>query len=118
MGRRGRARSEPKLRAPDAEYRDAHDNLLVLRGALSPETRRRYAALRADGGQTVDDAWQRATEFLFERLAVRWEISGVRTQRQRELLQRYRAADADERRWVRDVLRRHVAEHFPELEAP
>jgi hypothetical protein len=31
---------------------------------------------------------------------------------------RYRVATPDERHFVRDTLREHVSEHFPELEAP
>ena len=63
-----------------------------------------------------EDAWQRAVEFLFERLAVRWEIAGaVPIERQKELLARFRFASPDERAWIRDVLREHLAEHFPEL---
>ena len=63
-----------------------------------------------------EDAWQRAVEFLFERLAVRWEIAGTEPiTRQKELLGRYRFASADERRWIRDVLREHLAEHFPDV---
>jgi hypothetical protein len=38
--------------------------------------------------------------------------------RQKELLARFRMASQAERRWIRDVLREHVAEHFPELPAP
>ena len=40
------------------------------------------------------------------------------TEGQRELLMRFRVATQDERRWIRDVLREHLAEHFPDLEAP
>ena len=40
------------------------------------------------------------------------------TEGQRELLARLRVATQDERRWIRDVLREHLAEHFPDLEAP
>ena len=42
----------------------------------------------------------------------------MRTERQKELLQRYRVAGADERRFVRDSLRAHAAEWFPDIEAP
>ena len=70
------------------------------------------------GGLDREDAWQRAIELLFERLAVSWTIAGLEITRQKELLGRYRMASADERRFVRDSLREHVAEHFPELEAP
>jgi hypothetical protein len=31
---------------------------------------------------------------------------------------RFRVATQDERHWIRDVLREHLAEHFPELQAP
>jgi hypothetical protein len=65
-----------------------------------------------------EDAWQRATELLFERLTVRWVVSGVPTEGQRELLMRLRVATQDERRWIRGVLREHLAAHFPDLEAP
>ncbi len=91
--------------------------MLVLRGSLTPGARREYAATLA-GGLEQEDAWQRATELLFERLAVSWTIAGVETSRQKELLGRYRMASGDERQFVRDSLRRHVAEHFPELESP
>jgi len=42
----------------------------------------------------------------------------VPTEGQRELLMRLRVATQDERRWIRDVLREHLTEHFPDLEAP
>ena len=115
MGRRSRQRD--KIAAPTSEYRDADGSVLTLRGALSPATRREYQAVLA-GGREREDAWQRAVEFLFERLAVSWEIAGVATTRQKELLARYRLATEAERRFVRDSLREHVGEHFPELEAP
>jgi hypothetical protein len=119
MGRRSRRRGErDELEAPLSEYRSASGDVLVLRGALSPATRREYKAANASG-LTREDSWQRATEFLFERLAVRWEIAGAEPlTRQRELLGRYRFASQDERRWIRDVLREHVAEHFPDVAAP
>jgi hypothetical protein len=67
---------------------------------------------------TQEDAWQRSFEFLFERLAVRWVIAELPIDGQRELLERLRVASRGERAWVRDTLRRHCAEHFPELVAP
>jgi hypothetical protein len=116
MGRRNRQRE--KLAAPTSEYRDAEGAVLTLRGSMTPATRREYAAVLAGSPLDREDAWQRAVEFLFERLAVEWEIAGVATSRQKELLARFRIASADERRFVRDTLREHLAEHFPELEAP
>ncbi len=116
MAKRDRKRPE-KLAAPNSEYRDAEGNVLTLRGSLTPGSRRQYAEVLA-GGIEREDAWQRATELLFERLAVSWTISGLEITRQKELLGRYRMATSDERRFVRDTLREHVAEHFPELQAP
>ena len=49
---------------------------------------------------------------------MRWVVSDVPTEGQRELLMRFRVATQDERRWIRDVLREHLTEHFPDLEAP
>ena len=47
-----------------------------------------------------------------------WTIAGIQITRQKELLARYRMATPDERRFVREALREHVTEHFPELQAP
>ena len=51
----------------------------TLRGAMTPahaaRVRGRCGGLAA---RRSEDAWQRAVEFLFERLAVRWEIAGRR----------------------------------------
>jgi hypothetical protein len=120
MGRRSRRRaSADALAAPESEYRSPSGDVLVLRGAMTAATRREYSAAAAGSPLSREDAWQRAVEFLFERLAVRWEIAGAAPiTKQKELLGRYRFASADERRWIRDVLREHVAEHFPDVEAP
>jgi hypothetical protein len=114
VGRRSR---QPRLSAPTSEYRDADGNVLVLRAALKPGARREYANVLS-GGLDQDDAWQRATELLFERLAASWTIAGLELTGQKELLGRYRMASAAERKFVRDSLREHVADHFPELQAP
>jgi len=129
VGKRGRKRSAAggsrdddallpaDLQAPVSVYADADGNALELRGSLSLKARAVYTRTLA-GGLDREDAWQRATELLFEQLAVAWTVSGVRFDRQKELLGRYRMAGASERRFVRDSLREHVAENFPELEAP
>lgn len=115
MGKRNRKRE--RLAPPASDYRDAGGNVLTLRGSLTPGARREYAeTLRS--GLDREDAWQRATELLFERLAVSWTIADLEITRQKELVGRYRMASTDERRFVRDVLREHVVEHFPELQAP
>ncbi len=124
MGKRARRRSGElagqragELRAPTSTYSDPEAGELELRGSLTPRARAEYAAVLT-GGSDREDAWQRAVELLFERLAVAWTIAGVRTDSQRELLGRYRLASATERRFVRESLRTHLAEHFPDVEAP
>jgi hypothetical protein len=128
VGKRNRRRSAENKRdvdelvASNSDYTGAEGSVLTLRGALSPASRREYARVLAgeDGRPAAnrEDAWQRAVELLFERLAVRWTIAGAPIERQRELLQRFRAASSDERAWIRTVLREHCAEHFPDVEAP
>ena len=117
MAKKGRRRE--RIRAPESEYRDEHGSRLVLRGALTPATRAQYAEVAGGNILSQEDAWQRAVEFLFERLAVRWDIAGAEPlTRQKELLARYRFASPEERRWIRGVLREHVAEHFPDVDPP
>jgi hypothetical protein len=113
------------LRAPSSDYSDAQGNLLVLRGSLTPAARAEYAqtlaGLAGPGARaaaTQEDAWQRAVELLFERLAISWTIAGAPIERQSELLARFRAASPQERAWVRQTLREHCAEHFPDVHAP
>ena len=115
MGKRTRQRV--KLVAPTSGYTDADGNVLELRGSLTPAARREYADTLG-GGLHREDALARATELLFERLAVSWTISGVPISRQRELLGRYRMATDAERAFVRESLRAHLADHFPDLQAP
>jgi hypothetical protein len=125
VGRRSRQRArEEREPAPpalaDVDYADSDGNVLTLRASMSAPTRREYATPieRASAAATREDVWQRSVEFLFERLAVRWVIAGLPLDGQRELLARLRAASGDERRWVRETLRAHCAEHLPELAAP
>ncbi len=115
MGRRNRQRA--KLAAPVSEYSDPEAGTLALRGSLTPGSRRDYSET-IGGGLDREDARQRATELLFERLAASWTVAGVKTSASRELLGRYRMASGAERDFVRDALRRHVEENFPDLEAP
>jgi hypothetical protein len=111
-------RAADQLVAAESEYRDEDGNVLVLRASLSPGTRREYAAVLQGSPLSREDAWHRAVEFLFERLAVRWVIAGAPLEGQRDLLVRFRASRPDERAWVRQVLREHCAEHFPDVAAP
>jgi hypothetical protein len=130
VGKRNRRRAAESRRdfdelvAPNSDYTDAQGGTLTLRGVLSPATRHEYAQVLAGSDPTRpasagrEDAWQRAVELLFERLAVRWVIEGAPIERQRELLMRFRVASVEERAWIRTVLREHCAEHFPDVQAP
>jgi hypothetical protein len=109
-------RARQREKAPTTTY-TGDGGTLVLRGSLTPATRREYASL-VGGGSTREDAWHRAVEFLFERLAVSWTVEGVEWAKQKELLARFRVAAPEERAWIRGVLREHVAEWFPDVEAP
>ncbi|MBA2348649.1 MAG: hypothetical protein H0V81_10180 [Solirubrobacterales bacterium] len=107
---------------PTATHVDAEGRELALRTVMSPGTRKEYTALlrgeRSTAAAAREDVWHRAVEFLFERLAVRWTVADVATEGQAALLTRLRAATREERASVRDALRAHVPEHFPELDAP
>jgi hypothetical protein len=116
MGKRNRAAG--RISAATTDYRDADGNVLTLRGSMSVLTRRKYASTLHDQRVSTDDSWHRAVEFLFERLVERWTIYDVPTEGQKDLLMRYRIATPEERRWIRDVLRQHLTDHFPEIEAP
>ncbi len=109
--------AEARISAPVREFQDEDGSVLALRGSLTAGARRQYAAILA-GGLEREDAWQRAAEFLFERLAVSWTIAGLEITRQRELLGRYRMASSTERQFVLDALREQLAGSFPELQAP
>ena len=113
MARRGR------LKAPAVEYRSADGDVLALRGAMTVGTRQQYREALGGSPLSQEDAWHRAVEFLFERLAVSWAVAGVEPiTRQKELLVRFRMASQAERHWIRDVLREHLAEYFPDLPPP
>lgn len=117
MGKRSRRRERtPAPQAPTVDHAGPGGAVLTLRTVLTLKTRAQYRDLLHGNALSQEDAWQRAVEFLFERLAVRWTIAGVPTEGQRELLQRLRVATPDERRFVRDTLRAHCAEWFPDVE--
>jgi hypothetical protein len=122
MGRRQRKRARAEtggIRAAPAatsDYLDDEGNVLTLRDALSAGILRQLDDLDAKAAASAEDRWQRRVEFLFERLAVRWEVAGLPLEGQKELLGRYRMASADERRRVREALSEHLRTRHPELE--
>ncbi|HWO48662.1 MAG TPA: hypothetical protein VNM42_02260, partial [Solirubrobacterales bacterium] len=69
-----RRRREP---VATSDYSDAEGNVLTLRRELSPGTIAKLAERPGSAAASIEDAWQRREELLFERLVVRWEIAGL-----------------------------------------
>lgn len=125
MGRRSRKRAAegdrlPPLQAPEERVEHPEHGELVLRSVMTPKTRTAYARLDQDRspGAAREDLHHRRAEFLFERLVARWTIDGVPTEGDKALIARYRAGSREERQWVLEALRAHIAEWFPDVEAP
>ena len=110
-----RKRRTPPEKAPTSRYPDADGNVLELRQSLSLGTIRKITRSEARAGASAEDAWQRRTEMLFERLAVSWEIAGLPLDDQAMLLGRYRMASADEKQWVRSTIAAHLEQFIPDL---
>ena len=104
-----------RQKAPTSDYVDPDGNILTLRQSLSASTIAKIGEPLAGDAASLEDAWRRRSEALFERLAVRWEIAGLPLTEQKMLLGRYRMADAETQRWVRQTLTEHVERHIPEL---
>ncbi|EHN10724.1 hypothetical protein PAI11_24330 [Patulibacter medicamentivorans] len=118
---RKRKDTPPKL--PTVQQRsDDGRHVLDLRCAMTARTRTLYAetfgGATGQASSTREDAWHRAVEFLFERLVVGWTIDDVPTTGQKQLLLRFRVASPEERTWIRTALRAHLADWFPEMQAP
>jgi hypothetical protein len=116
MAKRKR-RARDRAPAPTTDYRDAEGNVLTLRDSVSEGTVAKLREPVGGAAASADDMWQRRTEMLFERFAVRWTIAGLPLSGQRELLGRYRLADEDMRRWVRRTLEEHLRRNHPEIGA-
>ena len=121
MGKRQRKRARAGApsdarSAAASDYTDAEGNVLTLRDELSAGTLRKLADLDAKPAASGEDQWQRRVEFLFERLAVRWEIAGLPIDDQKELLGRFRMASSEERQRVRQALAEHLSATHPEIE--
>jgi hypothetical protein len=97
------------------DYTDPEGNVLTLRSSLSPKTIRKIGERPRRDAASAEDAWARRQEMLFERLVVRWEIAGLPLDDQKMLLGRYRMADPETKRWVRETIDRHLEHHIPEL---
>ena len=102
-------------KAPTVDYTDPEGNVLTLRQTLSAGTIAKVGEPPAGAATSQDDAWRRRSEVLFERLVVRWEIAGLPLDEQKMLLGRYRMADAETQRWVRQTIAEHLERHIPDL---
>jgi hypothetical protein len=105
----------PREKGPTVDYTDPEGNVLTLRQTLSAATIAKVGEPPAGSAASLDDAWRRRSEALFERLAVRWEIAGLPLSDQKMLLGRYRMADGETQRWVRETIARHLEQHIPDL---
>ena len=112
-----RQRHRRRQPVPTVDYADPEGNVLSLRQSLSAGTIAKIGEAPAGMASSLDDAWRRRTEMLFERLAVRWEIAGLPLTEQAMLLGRYRIADAETQGWVRETIAVHLERHIPELSA-
>ena len=99
-----------------SDYTDAEGNVLTLRDSISAGTVAKLQEPVGVAASSADDLWRRRTEMLFERFAVRWTIAGLPLKGQKELLGRYRLADAETQQWIRATIAEHVRRHHPELD--
>src|SRR3954466_6071194 len=113
MSKRRQRREREAVETVD--YTDPEGNVLTLRQSLSGRTIRKIGEPPRRDAASAEDVWARRNELLFERLAVSWEIAGLPLDDQKMLLGRYRMADADTQRWVRQTISRHLEQKIPEL---
>jgi hypothetical protein len=105
----------PRQKAQTVDYTDPEGNVLTLRESLSGGTINKIGEAPRSDAASIDDAWRRRWEAVFERLVVSWEIAGLPLDDQKMLLGRYRMADADTQRWVRQTIATHLERYIPEL---
>ena len=105
----------PRRKAPTETYTDPEGNTLTLRRSLSAATIAKIGEPPSSAAASIDDAWQRREEMLFERLVVSWEVAGLPISGQKMLIGRYRMATPEERRWVRETIEEHLKSWIPGL---
>jgi hypothetical protein len=118
MAKRKAKKRRERPPSQTVDYTDPDGGVLTLRQSLSSGTIAKIAKVSASGGSSLDDAWRRRTELLFERLAVRWVIADLPLDDQKMLLGRYRMADSETQIWVRETIAAHVERYIPELSGP
>ena len=114
--KKNRRERRPRPKPPTSAYTDAEGSVLVLRQGLSAGSTAKVLEEMGNAAANVEDIWQRRTELLFERLAVSWEIAGLPLDDQKMMLGRYRMADPETKRWVRETISGHVREFIPKLD--
>lgn len=114
MAKRKKQR-RPREKVATVSYTDPEGNVLTLRESLSSGTIAKLGEGPTSEAASVEDAWRRREETLFERLTVSWEIAGLPLSDQKLLLGRYRMADAETQRWVRGTIDAHLRRYIPEL---
>ena len=102
-------------KAATVDYTDPEGNVLTLRQSLSACTIATIGEPPASRAASLEDAWRRRSEMLFERLTVRWEIAGLPLDDQMMLRGRYRMADPQTQQWVRETIAAHIERHIPQL---
>lgn len=115
MAKRRKPQKKAREKATTVSYTDPEGNVLALRETLSAGTIAKIGEAPASHAASLEDAWARREETLFERLAVSWEIAGLPLDDQKMLLGRYRMADPETRAWVRRTIAEHLQRHIPEL---
>jgi hypothetical protein len=115
MAKRRRPQRGGRDKGSTVSYTDPEGNVLALRETLSAGTIAKIGEAPPSHAASLEDAWARREEALFERLAVSWEIAGLPLDDQKMLLGRYRMADAETRAWVRRTIATHLERHIPEL---
>jgi hypothetical protein len=118
MAKKRKPDRRDKRPPPTTDYSDSDGNVLTLRDSVSPGTVAKLRETPGGDATSLDDAWRRRTEMLFEFFAVRWTISGLPLTGQKELLGRYRFADQETQSWVRRTLDAHIERKQPELRGP
>jgi hypothetical protein len=113
-GKERRLREKPT--AETVAYEDGEGNILRLRKSLSAATIAKIGEPPKGAAATIDDAWRRREEMLFERLVADWEIAGLPLTDQKMLVGRFRMATPDERSWIRETIAAHARAHIPGLE--
>ena len=115
MAKKKKKKRQPRPKAVVIDYTDPEGNILTLRQSLSNASIAKIGEPPAGDAASQEDAWKRRSEAMFERLAVSWEIAGLPLDDQQMLLGRYRMADPETQRWVRQTIADHVARHIPQL---